>query len=239
MTTALITRPLPEAEETAKILQDKGFSTIIDPLLTIHIRMDGASELEKSLQYPIQTIVLTSANGAKALGHITEKRELPILAVGASTAAAAKKLGFHKITVTGENVRLLMDHIVRSCPPKDGDILYISADVITVNLPSLLAAQGFAVKRIIGYYSEETTVLSEKTITLLENKSPSTALFYSKRTAEIFMQLAANYDLSHITAFALSPAIAEVLHAKQWQGIYSADHPTQESLMALIEKQVV
>lgn len=241
MITALITRPLEDTQQTAMLLTAKGVSPLIDPLLSIHHRMEAAAELEHDLRYPVQVVVLTSANGAKTLGKLTEKRDLPLLAVGSATAEEAQLQGFHDVTVSGGNAQLLLDVITRNYSPNQGGILYVSGDVMALDIYSLLKMQGFQVKRIIGYYAEESAQLLPSTITALKQKELDVALFYSARTAEVFVRLIKKAQLgkylSHMRAFALSPVIAVSLEALKWQGVYSAERPTQQALFDLFDQQ--
>lgn len=243
MVTALITRPKDEAQETAKLLAAKGFTPLIDPMLTIHYRMDGAAELERTLCYPVQVVVLTSGNGAKALAKITDKRKFPILAIGAATAEMAARMGFENVKTSGGNAQLLLDSVTRDYAPDKGPILYLSGDVMALDIHALLQMQGFNVKRIIGYYAEETAAFSDETTRLLSLNQPAIAVFYSTRTADIFSRLIKkNYleaSLATMTAYALSYTISHTLEALEWKKIIVAEKPTQKSLLGVMESVVL
>jgi uroporphyrinogen-III synthase len=234
MITALISRPYREAEETATLLQQKGYIPLLDPMLTIEYRMEAAAELEKALHYPVQAIAITSKNAADSLAKITNRRDLPILAVGDATAHAAREWGFRHVTAALGEAKLLMELITRTYKPGSGDIIYICADVVKLNIVPLLTMRGISAKRIISYYAHEAKEFSTETLKLFASKQPAIALFYSRRTAEIFLRLAADYDISHITAFALSSNVAHVLSGSRWRAIHTAPAPTQDAMMRMV-----
>jgi uroporphyrinogen-III synthase len=235
MITALITRPLAEVAETACLLADKGFSTITDSMLTIRYRLDAAAELAEALQSPLQVIVVTSNHAVRALARITKRRDLPLVAVGTATTATAHQEGFMQVATAGGNVELLCNYIAQRYAPQAGKIIYLSADVITMDISASLIAAGFDATHIIGYTTNEATELNASTLILLTSSAPAIVLFYSSRTAQIFTRLAARYSPAALTAFTLSPAITASLNAHHWQHIYTAEQPTQDSLLARIE----
>ncbi|HVZ27131.1 MAG TPA: uroporphyrinogen-III synthase, partial [Rhizomicrobium sp.] len=85
----LVTRPLEDGTETARQLAARGHEALLAPLLMTcffggpDIALDG-----------VQAILVTSANGIRALARRSQRRDLPVFAVGPQTAAEAKKLGF-------------------------------------------------------------------------------------------------------------------------------------------------
>jgi len=235
MTHALITRPLAEANNTAQLVLALGFTPIIDPLLTIEYRQEAAQELATLLHQRLQCIIVTSINGAKALARMTTKRNMLIIAVGVSTADTAQAEGFDNIRTGCGHVAGLMDEIKEICQPQGGTILYVSADAITLDMTKALTLQGFHTARIIAYHAIPSTELSAATAQLLTEQNQAIALFYSKRTADIFMQLSQAYDLSSMAAFALSEEIADRLRIRPWRGIYNPTIATQEALLSLVK----
>jgi uroporphyrinogen-III synthase len=80
----LITRPEREATTLATALAQRGHVPVIAPLFRLemlHPPAGFATDLAEC-----QAILLTSANGARALAEASEQRGKPILAVGDTTA---------------------------------------------------------------------------------------------------------------------------------------------------------
>src|SRR5438552_12976874 len=86
---ALVTRPRAEAAGLAEALDARGIEAIIEPLLEIRYRDAAAPALAG-----VQAILCTSANGVRALARLSGERGLPLLAVGETTAARARAVGF-------------------------------------------------------------------------------------------------------------------------------------------------
>ena len=90
----MITRPREDAEALAGRLAEDGIESLIEPLLEIIPRADEPLDLDN-----VQALMLTSANGARALGRATDRRDLALFAVGPATAAAARSAGFATVAV--------------------------------------------------------------------------------------------------------------------------------------------
>lgn len=86
----LVTRPAEDAEATAKKLRTRGYEPVLSPLLTITVLADAP--LPDLADY--RGIIVTSANGVRALAERTGRRGDLIMAVGDHTATRARALGF-------------------------------------------------------------------------------------------------------------------------------------------------
>ena len=92
----LITRPEREATALATALSQRGHVAVIAPLFRLDILRppgDFAAALGAC-----QAVLVTSANGARALAEANEQRSKPVFAVGDTTAATAEGLGFTAVT---------------------------------------------------------------------------------------------------------------------------------------------
>ena len=81
----LVTRPGDDGIALSKLLEAKGIQTIIEPLLTIKYFKGPEIDLLN-----FQALVLTSANGVRALAKRTSRRDIRLYAVGAATATTAR-----------------------------------------------------------------------------------------------------------------------------------------------------
>ena len=99
MVTMLVTRPEPDASETARRLNALDIETVIDPLLrteTLPTSLPAATGFA--------AIAVTSANALRALearGELPNYRNLPLYAVGDRTADMARHLGFARVSSAG------------------------------------------------------------------------------------------------------------------------------------------
>ena len=83
----LITRPEREATALAEALRQRGHEPVIAPLFSV-LALTVDDSVTEALA-ACQAVLLTSANGARALAGIIAERHKPILAVGDTTAARA------------------------------------------------------------------------------------------------------------------------------------------------------
>src|SRR5690349_7183481 len=149
----LITRPEREAAALAQVLATRGHQAVIAPLFrlqVLHPPDDFAATLAAC-----QAILVTSANGARALAEASEQRSKPIFAVGDITAATAEGLGFHGVTSASGDAAALADLVRQRLAPAQGPLLHVSgADVAGSPAPA-----GFEVKRVVLYEARQADAL--------------------------------------------------------------------------------
>src|SRR5690606_6100249 len=87
----LLTRPRTDGERSAALLARLGHEVELEPLLTIGYRPKPL-DLEG-----VQALLVTSLNGLRAFLASSERRDLPVLAVGPASAEAARAAGFPSV----------------------------------------------------------------------------------------------------------------------------------------------
>src|SRR5262245_36049367 len=135
----LITRPEREAVTVATALGQRGHQAVIAPLFQLallHPPPGFAEALAAS-----QAVLLTSANGARALAGASEQRSKPVFAVGDTTAATAEGLGFTSVMSAAGDGAALAELVRLRLDPKDGPLVHVSG----VDVAGEIAADGFDV----------------------------------------------------------------------------------------------
>jgi uroporphyrinogen-III synthase len=229
----LVTRPGEDGTAFAKILVERGIETTIEPLLKIN-QIDGpALELDK-----IQAILVTSANGVRALAKRTNRREIPIYAVGDATASTAKSLGFEQIHSAAGNLESLLKLVKDMLKPRDGALLHIAGSSVAGDLISLIKNIGFQCNREVLYEAIAERSLMHSTMAAIKEKKIEIVTLYSPRSAITFVELIRKARLvrscQKIIAVCLSQAVAEQIKGVAWQKIYVAAEPNQDSLLKLL-----
>ena len=234
----LLTRPRPDSLALADRLRQHGIDSLIEPMMTI--RFDEDTRLDLS---GVQAILLTSANGARALAAASPDeaaRRLPILAVGPATAQAAREAGFGALTTAGGDVDALVALAIARLRPDAGRLVHVAGRVSTGDLAGRLAAAGFEAERVPLYDAVAERSLSLPARRALAAQTLAGAVFYSPRTARLFAKLARDSGLESTTralsAFCLSQAVAEVAATLPWQRISVAAAPRQEALVACVAR---
>ena len=139
----LITRPQPDADELAAELERRGHRCLVAPLMTI---VPTVSDLPLG---GVQALLLTSRNGVRALAAASARRDVPVLAVGPGTAAAAEDAGFSveagagDVSALGSLVRAALKPGVFELGGSDPAIVLDDADLE-------LAAEACAASRLFN-----------------------------------------------------------------------------------------
>lgn len=224
MVRLLVTRPEPDASETAARLRALDIDAVVDPLLiarTLTTTMpahDGFAAL-----------AITSANALRALrerGEIERLQPLPVYTVGDRSAAVARAMGFAQVVSAEGNAGDLIALLANA--GVDGPVLYPTARQHAGDLAKALAPHGVMVITAAVYEMNPAVALTANLATV------DGALFYSRRTAETFARLApADAHRARPGMLCLSAAVAEPLIAAHFVRVSLADHPSEEAMMAL------
>src|ERR1700746_1182233 len=149
----LITRPEREATALATALAERRHVAVIAPLFRLdflHPPNDCAAA-----RASCRAVLLTSANGARALAEASEQRSKPVFAVGDTTAATAEGLGFSSVTSASGDAAALAERVRQRLEPANGPLLHVSgADVAGAPAPDGVpggAPGGFELKRVVLY----------------------------------------------------------------------------------------
>ncbi len=235
----LLTRPYEDSVLTAELLAKDNIATHIEPMLSISEREDALADYEKAI-IDAEALIITSANALKLLECCkAEHFALPVYTVGRVTADKAKEIGFSAVHYGGEDVTALCATLKLTFEDVDWPkLVYASGDVISHDIATTLSHSGMKIERVVLYNSEPTQALSEKTLELIRQHSFTGALFFSTRSAAIFIELVkqagCEKELQHIRAFAISNRVASELAALTFASIKVARRPTQDALLELV-----
>jgi len=234
---ALVTRPRENAAPLVDALAERGIEAVVEPLIEIRAKPGLRPELGD-----VQAILLTSANGARAVAAATDRRDLPVYAVGAATAGTAAAHGFADVHSAGGDVESLEALVSASLDPAGGALLHAAGSEIAGDLAGRLDAAGFTVRRAVLYEAVPADALGAAAVAALRTGAIDLALFFSPRTARTFVRLTeaagATAECARILAFALSPAVAAALAPVSWRGIRVAARPEQAALLALVDRHL-
>ena len=234
----LITRPEREATTLATALAERGHVPVIAPLFRLEILHPDAGFATDLLE--CQAVLLSSANGARALAEASEQRGKPILAVGDTTASTAEGLGFASVTSAAGDGDALADLVRKRLDPKAGPLLHVSGVDIAQDFAASLAADGFEVRCAALYDAREETELPDSARAALQARALDAAMFFSPRASALFARLVQEAglsgSLSTITALAISPAALQPLSALPFKATVAAARPTRQSVLDEIDR---
>ena len=230
----LVTRPETEAARTTRQLEAMGHRVTIAPLLEI---VTETPPLETG---GVQALVVTSRNAIHALGRHPQKQSLlalPVLAVGKSTAAAARDAGFTVALEGSAGGAELASLIAARCDPHAGTLLHISGEAIAFDLEEALIPLGFTMRRAVVYTSGQASQLGPAVRENLGQGKFDAVLLMSPRTAQAWCALVAAAGLraqaQSLTYLCLSPGVAAALQPLGPERIEIAVKPNEEQMLAL------
>lgn len=230
----LVTRPLPEAEETARALAAIGHETLVEPLLAIELDIDAPIPDEA-----FAGILVTSGNALAALGARPDRARflgLDLYAVGARTAERSRAMGFARIRSAGGTGADLAALVLRAAPA--GRLLYPTARHRSPDLERVLAEAGRSVLPVEVYRSRPVTRLSPALIDAFRGERLDGVVHFSPRTAEAFVAAIRLAGLEgpsrRLVHFCLSDRVAAVLAGLDPAGLEVADAPDVRALIARI-----
>ena len=225
----IVTRPREEAEELARQLQSRGHRVLIEPMLTIQAKADANLDLDAAA-----ALLLTSANGARALARHTARRDLAILAVGDATAMAARQAGFTDVAAGQGDVAALAALARRRFGPRDGVLVHVAGSAVAGDL----GADGYKVRRAVLYDAATAERLSAASRAALAAGQIDGVLFFSARSAATFVKLLLRDGLGEacrgVELYGLSAAVAEAAAEVPWRRRNIAAMPRQDDLLALL-----
>ncbi len=229
MPTVLLTRPVQDAAPVVAALRDVGIETVLSPMLDIRFEPGPVLDLSG-----VQGVLLTSANGARALARRTELQDIPAYAVGDATAAAASAAGFAPVHSATGDVDALADLVIDRCRPGDGPLLHAAGSVTAGDLAGRLSAAGFEVRREKLYSAMAAETLSADAAAAMAGGRIDGVLIYSPRTAKTIDAVLTSSDMisaaHRMTLFALSQNVCDATQLP-WACRIVADRPEQQSLL--------
>jgi uroporphyrinogen-III synthase len=227
----LVTRPAGDGDDTAARLAALGHMAILCPLLEIVPRLDPDIALDD-----VQAILVTSANGIRALAARTSRRDIPVLAVGSQSAAIARALGFVAVDDAKGDAKTLAELAAARLRPDAGVLFHAAGADTRGDLAGRLAAKGFTIRSEVLYEAVAAQALNGDAARALRDGTVDAVLFFSPRTAKIFAELAAPFgaDLSQVIACCISAAAAAEIAALGFGEARIAAQPDQQALLDLI-----
>jgi uroporphyrinogen-III synthase len=234
----LITRPEREATTLATALSQRGHVPVIAPLFRLEI-LHPPADFAPSLA-ACQAVLLTSANGARALAEASEQRGRPILAVGDTTAATAEGLGFNAVTSAAGDSANLVELARQRLDPKDGPLVHVSGIDLALDLGEALGRDGFEVRRFALYDARAEGTLPDSARAALQARALDAATFFSPRAAQQFAQLVGEAGLADslrsVTAIGISPAALAALGKLPFKAAVAAARPTRQAVLDEIDR---
>jgi len=234
----LITRPEREATTLATALSQRGHVPVIAPLFRLEI-LHPPADFAQALA-ACQAVLLTSANGARALAEASEQRGRPILAVGDTTATTAEGLGFSAVSSAAGDGTALVELVRKRLDPKAGPLVHVCGVDLALDLGEALGRDGFEVRRFALYDARAESTLPDSARAALQARALDAATFFSPRAASQFAKLVGEAGLADslrsVTAIGISSAALAALGKLPFTASVAAARPTRQAVLDEIDR---
>jgi len=226
----LLTRPLEDCHEMILKFQSLGHEVSHLPLMAI----EGLKC--ESLNYTdFKAIIFTSSNAVKFMDIKNIDKKINCFCVGSATEKKAKSVGFQNVFAAEGNVNNLKELILQNFNSSDGQLLYVSGEIISSNLDQQLISEGYNIKRIINYRANPIEKFDQNFIDKLKLKMPEIVYIYSQNSAISFLHIIKNYQLESLWIDTNLMCIGEkpsaILNEIKWKKIFLFNSGEEEFLL--------
>ena len=226
----LLTRPLEDCSEMIIKFKSLGHQVSNLPLLSIE-KLDY--EQINFLDY--KGIIFTSANAAKFLELKNIDKNLLCFCVGSATEKKVRSAGFQNVITAEGNVENLKELVLQNFDQKEGKLLYVSGETISVDLDQQLMREGYNIKRMVNYRTTHNQKFDEKFVKELKLKIPDIVYVYSKNSASSFLNFIKIYQSETLwmntNLMCIGEKTSSILNEIKWKKIFLFNPGEEEFLL--------
>jgi len=226
----LLTRPLEDCSEM--ILKFKSLGHQVSHLPLLNIEKKNHEEINFS---DYGGIIFTSANAVKFLDLNKLDKDILCFCVGEITEKKARGAGFQNTIAAEGNVLNLKELILQNYMSKNKPLLYISGEIISVDLDNHLLNEGYNVKRIINYKVSHNEKFNENFIKELKANIPDMVYVYSQNSASSFLNFIKIHQIENnwmnTNLMCIGEKTSSILNEIKWKKIFLFNPGEEEFLL--------
>ena len=226
----LLTRPLEDCSEMIVKFKSLGHQVSNLPLLKIDkINYEELNFLD------FEAIIFTSANAIKFLDTKKIDKNLLCFCVGNATEKKARSAGFLNVITAEGNVENLKELILQNFDQKDGKIIYVSGETISVDLDLQLSKKGYNIKRVINYRAVHNESFDDNFVNELKLNIPDIVYIYSQNSAENFLKFIKIHHSENLwmntNLMCIGEKTSAILNEIKWKKIFLFNPGEEEFLL--------
>ena len=226
----LLTRPLEDCSEM--IIKFKSLGNKVSYLPLLNIEKINYDEINFS---DIKGIIFTSANAVKFLDIKKINKKLQCFCVGNATEKKARDAGFQNVIAAEGNVENLKELILQNFDQKDGKIIYVSGEIISIDLDQQLSKEGYDIKRIINYRTIHNENFDDNFVKELKLDMPEIVYIYSQNSAENFLKFIKLNNTENLwmntNLMCIGEKTSAILNEIKWKKIFLFNPGEEEFLL--------
>jgi uroporphyrinogen-III synthase len=226
----LLTRPLEDCSEMIVKFKSLGNQVSHLPLL----RIDKVN-YEQINFLDFKGIIFTSANAIKFLNLRDINKNILCFCVGSATEKKARSVGFQNVFAAEGNVENLKELLLQNFKQKDGSLIYISGETISIDLDQQLLKEGYNIKRIINYKTSHNQNFDDGFVKQLKLNMPDMVYVYSQNSALSLLNFIKMYRLERLwmdtNLMCISEKTSSILNEIKWKKIFLFNPGEEEFLL--------
>jgi uroporphyrinogen-III synthase len=226
----LLTRPLEDCFEMILKFKSLGHQVSHLPLL----RVDKVNYDLKNFSN-LKGIIFTSANAVKFLDVKKIDKNHLCFCVGNATEKKARNVGFQNVIAAEGNVENLKELILQNFDKKNGKLIYVSGEIISIDLDKQLLGEGYDIKRIINYRTIHNEKFDENFIKAIKSNMPDMVYVYSQNSASSFLKFIKNYQSESLwmntNLMCIGEKTSSILNEIKWKKIFLFNSGEEEFLL--------
>ena len=125
--------------------------------------------------------------------------------------------------------------ILQNFDKKDGKLIYISGEIVSVDLDHQLEEEGYNIKRLINYRTIPIEKFEERFIDELKLKIPDIVYIYSQNSASSFLNIIKIYQLESLwmntNLMCIGEKTSTILNEIKWKKIFLFSPGEEEFLL--------
>ena len=230
----LVTRTIEDATHTAQELAKRGHEALIAPLSETRLLNFEEPDLTH-----ICAILATSSNGVRAFARRSSRRDIPIFAVGSTTAATAHDAGFLHVTNAAGDASTLVELVGRSVKTGAGALLHVAGTNSAPGFRERITEAGFDLRTWELYETVYRAEFPREIVDAFRRCAVDSVLVLSPESGRTLVRCLLRAELSanclHVVACCISAATAATLKGAGFGLVRIAEKPDLESVLALLD----
>ena len=226
----LFTRPLEDCYEMIIKFKSMGHEVSHLPLLIIE-----KVYYEQINFSDFKGIIFTSANAIKFLNLKSIDKNLLCFCVGSATEKKARSAGFQNIIAAEGNVENLKELILQNLNQKDGNLIYISGEIVSIDLDQQLLKAGYNIKKVINYRTTHNQNFNDEFVRKLKLKIPDMIYVYSQNSALSLLNFIKMHQSESLwmntNLMCIGEKTSSILNEIKWKKIFLFNPGEEEFLL--------
>ena len=226
----LLTRPLEDCSEMILKFKSLGHQVSHLPLLNI-----DKVDYEQINFSEFKGIIFTSTNAVKFLDLKSIDKNLLCFCVGSATEKKARSVGFQNVIAAEGNVENLKELVLQNFDQSDGKLIYVSGEIISVDLDQQLIKEGYNIKRIVNYRTTYNQKFDENFVKELKLKIPDMVYVYSQNSASSFLNFIKIHQSETLwmdtNLMCIGEKTSSILNEVKWKKIFLFNPGEEEFLL--------